>query len=138
MRIDNMVDDDFFLREFDAFRFLETEAGIVVAEHCRHRGDEFQFQNEGRITDVARVQNMIHPREDFFHAGIKKSVGVGNDPDFHTFASSGLDSVSGSGSRAPAALSAGDSAAIFSAPTKSAVKMPVLKSVLRKNSHVDG
>src|ERR1035437_2568298 len=56
----------------------------------------------------------------------------------YAFASSGSASPSASGSRAPAFFSAGDSAVSFSAAANSAVKRPPLKSVLRKNSHVEG
>ena len=47
-------------------------------------------------------------------------------------------SPSGTGSRAPAVLSAGDSAVNLAAAAKSAVKRPPLSRVLRKNSQVEG
>src|SRR6185312_13225926 len=62
----------------------------------------------------------------------------------HAFASSGVaawpSSASDSSARAPATLSAGDSAGAvtFIAATNKLVNSPPLKRVLRKNSHVCG
>ena len=137
-RIDDVMDEKFFRRERYDFRELERQADVHIALHHGHGRDEFQFQFNHRIADVARVQNVFHTVKDFFHARVEKSVRVGDDANLHALASSGSASVSVAGSRAPAVFSAGDSAVSFCAAANSAVKIPPLKSVLRKNSHVEG
>src|SRR5690349_486840 len=82
---------------------------------------------------------MVHAGKDFFNTWIKIAVRVGDEAELHAFASSGSLSFSASSSRRPASFSAGDSDTVsFIAPTKSAVKRPPLRRVLRKNSHVCG
>lgn len=139
-RVDDVLHQKFPPAEFGHFSFLIGHSKIGVAEHDRHRRDLLQLKCEVGVADVARVQDVIHAGEEVLDARIQPAMGVGDDPDFHAPASSGFSPASGSASRAPASLSAGDSAGAvsFAAVTKSAVKMPPLNSVLRKNSHVEG
>src|SRR5581483_3702146 len=133
-----MMHEKFLPLDFDDFRFLERHVHVRVSINRRDRSDFFQFQNDGGKADVARVQNMLDAREQFENFRVEIAVGVRNDAYFHASASCG--SVSASGSRAPAVLSAGDSAdeVNFSAATNNAVNNPPLNNVLRKNSSVDG
>ena len=74
---------NFLSASVDHFRFLERQAEVGVAEHGGDGRDEFQFQFNQRVADVAGVQDVIHARENFFHARVEKAVRVGNDADFH-------------------------------------------------------
>src|SRR5882724_11938456 len=134
------MDEEFFPRELHNFRFAKWNPAVRVSQNGGDGRDFLQLHDNRGEADVARVQNVSHAREQFENFRVEKSVRVGNDADFHAFASSGVSSGSDFSSRAPAFFSTGDSAGAvsFAAPTNSAVKIPVLKSVLRKNSKVVG
>ena len=71
--------------EFDHFRFLEIEGGVVVAEHGGHRRDPLQLEDQPRQSDVAGVQDMVDAREELRNLRIEVSVRVGDRADFHVW-----------------------------------------------------
>ena len=82
VRVDDVVDEKFFSAERNDFCLPEVEAEIRVAEDGGDGRDEFQFQFNHRLADVARVQDVIHARKNFLHARVEETVGVGKDADF--------------------------------------------------------
>ncbi len=45
--------------------------------------DLLQLKRDERVADVARVQDVVHAREQLFDLRVEKSVRVGNDAKFH-------------------------------------------------------
>lgn len=82
-RVDDVMDEKFFVRQRDHFGFLECESEVGVAEDGGDGRDEFQFEFNHRVADVARVQNVSHAREKLFHTRVEETVGVRDDADFH-------------------------------------------------------
>ena len=78
-----MVDEKFFVRQRDDFCFLVGQAEIGVTQHDGHRGDEFQFQFNDRVADVAGVKNMVHTCENCLDARIEKPMCIGDNAQFH-------------------------------------------------------
>jgi len=140
LRMDDVMNQEFFFRKLDGFRFPEGNSRVVVSQHCGYGRDFFQLRNDLGKADVARVQNVSYARKKMVNFRVEEIVGVGDDADFHAFASSGVSFAPVSSSCTPAFFSTGDSAGAvsFAAPANNAVKIPPLKSVLRKNSHVVG
>ncbi len=88
--VNDMLNEKFFLRQQDRFRKAIPEFIIAISEHGGYRRDELQFQYNRGVTDVARVEDMVHPGENFFNAWVQKTMRVRNDSDFHR---NGLNSM---------------------------------------------
>ena len=78
-----MMDQEFFARERDHLGFLERQPRIVVADDKGDRRDEFQFQFNHRIANIARMQDVPDAREQLGDFWIQKSVRVGDDANLH-------------------------------------------------------
>ena len=83
-RIDNVMDEKFSAGEFDKLRFIITHRRVVrVAANRRDGGDGFQFGENLRQSNVARVENVADARKKSGNFRVEKIMRVGNDADFH-------------------------------------------------------
>ncbi len=77
--IDDVVNEKFFICERDDFGLFVLQPQIGVADADGDGRDEFKLQLDHRFPDIASVQDVIDAGKKFLHAGVEKTVGVGND-----------------------------------------------------------
>src|ERR1041384_352374 len=166
MRIDDVVQQEFAAGHFHRLGQLVVQTGIIgVPQHSRHRRELLQLENNLGQADISAMKNMFHPCKQLRNLRVEEIVRIRNDAYFHRVltrhitsratlhaprnhaartthhASRGSGAASGSSSSAGSScvsfsLADSEASVIFIAPTNRPVKMPPLKSVLRKNSQV--
>lgn len=81
--VENVMDQELVGVELDQLRLPEGQTRIVVAQNGRHRRDLAQFQNNPGRSDVARMENMVHPGEEILHSRVEVAVRIGDDANSH-------------------------------------------------------
>jgi hypothetical protein len=76
MRVDNVMHQELQFPERDDFRYFEGIAQVSIAQYGGGRRDLFQLKNDDLHAHIARVQDVVHPLEQFQNPGIQKIVRV--------------------------------------------------------------
>ena len=70
-------------RERHDLGFPIVKVEVIVAEHDGDGREALQLENDPRLTNIARVQDVIDAGKEQRHLRIEVIVGVGDDADFH-------------------------------------------------------
>ena len=82
VRVDDMMEENFYTADFQAGRERKTEVAVAVAQHGGHGRDALKFENHGGKADVAGMEDVVNALENFFDMQVKVSVRVGDNTDF--------------------------------------------------------
>ena len=79
-----MVEEKLPSAQFPEFRLPIADARIIrVSQHRRDRRDVLQVEDDGRIANVASMQDVVHAGEELRDARVEETVRVGKDAEFH-------------------------------------------------------
>ena len=81
--VNDVKDEKFFTVKLDEACLRQIDGEVSIAAHGGDRCDGFQFGDDIHRSYIARVQNVIHPRQRGVHRGGHGAVGIGDDAKLH-------------------------------------------------------